>query len=247
MPALATFLPSPAPAFSPEPGAFACTVPGLALADYVGSFALDLAALRGKDVLDVAAGASSFAAEACARKIHAVAVDPLYDCGAAELAGRLQRAHKPGSTRAGLAARRMGQRPPGPDSEIDSDRRNAAERFFADYETNFIDNRYVAGALPQLPFLDGTFDLVLCGGLLFVEAGCLEPEWNLAACRELVRVSAGSVRIFPVCDHSGRAFSGVARLRRELRDAGIASSVRAAHAAGIAAGTSLLELRRAAP
>lgn len=247
MSALATLLPPPAPVLSPEPGAFVRTFPGLSLADYVGRFALDPAALRGRDVLDVAAGASSFAAEACARKIHAVAVDPLYDCGAAELSGRLQRAHTSGATRAGLAARRVGQRPPGPDLEIGSDRRSAAERFLADYETNFIDNRYVAGALPQLPFLDGTFDLVLCGGLLFVEAGGLDPDWNLAACREMVRVSAGLVRVFPVCDHSGRAFPGVARLRRELRDAGITSSVRATHSTGIAAGISLLELRRAAP
>ena len=51
---------------------------GRTLAEYAQFFALDVAALRGRDVLDVAAGPSSFTAEACARKIDAVAVDPLY-------------------------------------------------------------------------------------------------------------------------------------------------------------------------
>jgi len=244
MSAPVTFSHSPAPALSPEPGVSACSFPGRSFADYVGRFSLDVATLRGKDVLDVAAGASSFAAEARGRKIHGVAVDPLYDCSAAELAGRLYRAHVKSTVGAGRTVR---QRASGRDSGLESDRRIAAERFLADYETNFIDNRYVAGALPQLPFLDGTFDLVLCSGLLFVETPGLDPDWNLAACREMMRISAGLVRIFPVCDHAGRAFSGVARLRRELRDAGITTTVRAVQPAGIAAGTPLLELRRAAP
>lgn len=224
--------PPPAPVLSPGTRPNACTFPGRSFADYVGAFALDPAALRGKDVLDVAAGASSFVAEACGRKIHAVAVDPLYGCNATELAGRLQ------GTDAPVAAHHHTR---------DHERLIAAERFLADFQGNFIDNRYVAGALPQLPFLDGTFDLVLCRGLLFVEAPGLEAEWNLAACREMVRVSADGVRIFPVYDRAGRAFPGLVRLRRELKEAGIASSVRSSSSVGAVAGTSWLELRRAAP
>ena len=63
---------------------------GRTLAEYAQFFALDLAALRKRDVLDVAAGPSSFAAEACARGIDAVAIDPLYTVAPAELAARVE-------------------------------------------------------------------------------------------------------------------------------------------------------------
>src|SRR5258708_39515942 len=62
---------------------------GRTLAEYEKFFALDLTALRKRDVLDVAAGPSSFAAEACARGIDAVAIDPLYNSAPAELAARI--------------------------------------------------------------------------------------------------------------------------------------------------------------
>src|SRR5947207_11339292 len=63
---------------------------GRSLAEYTQCFALDLAALRGRDVLDVAAGPASFTAEARARKINAVAVDPLYATPVDELATQVQ-------------------------------------------------------------------------------------------------------------------------------------------------------------
>ena len=54
------------------------------------------------------------------------------------------------------------------------------------------------GALPRLPFFDGAFDLVLCAHLLFIYARRFDFAWHLAACQELVRVSAGEVRLHPV-------------------------------------------------
>src|SRR5689334_809929 len=62
---------------------------GRTLAEYAAFFDLDVTALRGRDVLDVAAGPASFVAEACARRINAVAVDPLYTLAPAELADRV--------------------------------------------------------------------------------------------------------------------------------------------------------------
>ena len=62
---------------------------GRTLAEYNQFFALDLDALRGADVLDVGAGPSSFTAEACARRIDAVAVDPFYSSPIDDLAGRI--------------------------------------------------------------------------------------------------------------------------------------------------------------
>jgi predicted nicotinamide N-methyase len=217
---------------------------GRSLGEYAQCLALDVATLRGRDVLDVGAGPSSFAAEACARKINAVAVDPFYGDSLNALASR---AHLDGEqVFARIRARpRLFRFKTFPSFEVaETDRRGAALRFLADYETHFIHNRYVGASLPRLPFFDGTFDLVLCGDLLFTYAKRFDFEWHVAACRELVRVSAGEVRIHPLCGADGRVFSGLARLRRELRENGIRSEVRSIDYEFLAGSNSMLLLRR---
>jgi hypothetical protein len=198
---------------------------GRTLAEYAQFFALDLAALKNRDVLDVAAGPSSFVAEACARGIDAVAVDPLYGSTEDTLATHVQLdyAKMLAQMRAKPALFRM--RSFASWDEAEADRRNAAARFLTDYASHFVHGRYVGGSLPRLPFFDNSFDLVLCAHLLFIYAKRFDPEWHVAACRELVRVSAGEVRIHPVCGPDGKPYPKLAALRRELREGGIESDV----------------------
>lgn len=218
---------------------------GRSLAEYTQFFELEVAALRGRDVLDVAAGPSSFTAEACARKINAAAVDPLYGCAAPTLATRVQNdyARMFAQMRAKPRLFRLKSFPSLAMAE--ADRSGAAQRFLADYEAHFIHNRYVGGALPRLPFFDGTFDLVLCAHLLFLYADHFDFGWHLTACRELARVSAEEVRIHPLCGPDGRPYPALARLRRELREHGIASEVRAVDYEFFSGSNSMLVLRRA--
>lgn len=222
---------------------------GRSLDEYVRFFSLDIEELRGRPVLDVAAGPSSFTAEACRRGIDAVAVDPLYGSTPATLATHVQldyakmfaqmrakpRLFKLGATRSDRAqtvdrgaASRTGTRASAYFSSIDAaevERRAAAQRFLADYEAHFVHSRYIGASLPKLPFFDDAFDLVLCAHLLFTYSGMFDFDWHLAACRELARVSAGEVRIHPVCGLDGRRYSELARLRRELLARGIRSEV----------------------
>ncbi len=239
---------SSAPAPVPRPGEIqlpAVSFFGRSLAEYAQFFQLDLHALKGRDVLDVAAGPSSFTAEACARKINAVAVDPRYGGPLDSLAAQVQLDYAAMFTqmRAKPQLFRLKSFPSIDAAELD--RRAAAQRFLADYETHFIHNRYVTGSLPRLPFFDGTFDLVLCAHLLFTYAARFDHDWHLAACKELVRVSASEVRIHPVCGLDGKPYPGLPRLRRELKEAGIASEIRAVDYEFFAGATSMLVLRRA--
>jgi hypothetical protein len=198
---------------------------GRTLAEYAQFFALDLAALRKRDVLDVAAGPSSFAAEACARGIDAVALDPLYTAAPADLAARIEAdyAHMGAQMRSKPRLFRYKAFPSLAAAE--ADRRLAAQRFLADFEAQRFYGRYVGGALPRLPFFDGTFDLVLCAHLLFTYSVRFDFDWHLAACRELVRVTAGEVRLHPVVGVDGKPYAGLTRLRRELKAGGIASEL----------------------
>lgn len=224
--ALARRIPGSSPRSQPPPLELpSISFFGRTLAEYAQFFALDLAALRKRDVLDVAAGPSSFAAEACARGIDAVAVDPLYTGAPDELAARVEAdyAHMFAQMRSRPRMFRLKSFSSIAAAEVD--RRLAAQRFLADFAAQRFYGRYVGASLPRLPFFDGTFDLVLCAHLLFTYAQRFDFDWHLAACRELVRVSAGEVRLHPVCGADGRPYPALTRLRRELREGGIASEV----------------------
>jgi hypothetical protein len=194
---------------------------GRTLAEYARFFALDPGRLRRRTVLDVAAGPASFTAEACKLGVDAVAVDPLYGCPASTLATHVQLDYAKmfEQMRAKPHLLRFKSFPSIDAAEID--RRAAARRFLNDYEAHFVHGRDVGARLPKLPFLDAAFDLVLCAHLLFLHARRFDLAWHLAACRELVRVSAGEVRIHPVCGADGRLYPELAPLRAGLGAAGI--------------------------
>ena len=198
---------------------------GRTLAEYAQFFTLDVTSLDGLSVLDVAAGPSSFTAEACRRGADAVAVDPLYGCTPEALAVHVQIDYRRMLAQMRAKPQLLRFRSFGSIEEADASRRSAAERFLADYEQHFVHNRYLGAALPQLPFLDGAFDLVLCAHLLFVYAKRFDFNFHLEACRELVRVSRNEVRIHPVVGLGGKPYAELDRLRAALNEEGIASKV----------------------
>lgn len=217
---------------------------GRTFEEYTRFFALDPAALRRLSVLDVAAGPSSFAAEAVRHGIDAVAVDPLYGQGPAQLAAQVRADYRRMFAQMRAKPRLFRLRSFRTFAAAETDRRAAARRFLADYEGNIRHGRYVRASLPVLPFLDQSFSLVLCAHLLFVYAARFDYDWHLAACRELVRVSAGEVRIHPVCGAGGRPYGELARLRADLAAAGVRSDVVPVNYEFFAGSTSMLVLRR---
>jgi hypothetical protein len=190
-------------------------------AEYRAMFDLTPEDLAGS-VLDCSAGGSSFTAETDGR---VVAVDPAYAVGRRELAARL---------RAGLgAADRIiddhadrfewsWYGSPGRRAEM---RRAAADRFIADLHGR--PERYVAGALPDLPLSSGSVDLVLCSHLLFTWSDRFGEDWHRRALAELVRVARREVRIFPVVvSGTGEPVAFLDGLRGELDALGHHTEVR---------------------
>ncbi len=198
---------------------------GCSFAEYRRFFALDAATLSGRAILDVAAGPSSFAAEAVRRGHDVVAVDPHYGLEPGELARRVRAdcAHMHAQIRRQPQLLRLRSFPSLEAAE--ASRRRAARCFLADFPAGFATGRYIPGSLPALPFLDRQFDLVLCAHLLFTCAHRFDFEFHLAACRELVRVGRGEVRLHPVVGCDGRTHADLGRLRRALAEGGIRSSL----------------------
>jgi hypothetical protein len=220
---------------------------GRTLDEYCRFFALDPAALRGRAVLDVAAGPSSFTVEAHRRGVDAVAVDPLYDRPHGELAAKVRDDYARMFEQM-REKRRLFRFKTFPTFDAaETDRRAAASRFLADYEGNVRHGRYVRASLPLLPFLDDAFDLVLCAHLLFIYAARFDFAWHVAACAELARVSAGEVRIHPLVGPGGKPYAELEHLRGALGELGITSAVRKVNYEFFVGSSSMLVLNPQSP
>lgn len=191
--------------------------------EYRAMFGLTDAEVLAGPVLDCPGGAGAFAAEVRARGGEVVSADPAYATPPAELVER---------SRTGFAhgLRYLDEnadsyvwtwfRDP---ADLRARRGAALEAFAADYAGP--DERYVAAALPDLPFRARRFHLALCGYLLFSYPDHLDEAAHEAALRELLRV-AGEVRVYPLMDTSYVRYPAIDALRRRLADDGFDSEVR---------------------
>ena len=92
--------------------------------------------------------------------------------------------------------------------------------FLADFPSGLREGRYIAAALPDLPFGSSSFDLAVCSHLLFTYSQLLSEDVHFAAIVEMCRVAAGA-RIFPVLDmFDGGRSPHLDALIRRLRLAG---------------------------
>lgn len=174
---------------------------GRSHAEYLRMFDLGPEELAGR-ILGCADGPASFNCERTSRGGRVVSVDPLYALAESRIRERI------GETYADVMAQTRRERHRfvwdtiGSVEELGRVRMNAMQAFLADYETGRRQGRYVAAALPFLPFRDGEFDLVLCSHFLFFYAEQLPPDLHRAGLSELCRVGR-EVRIFPLVDVNG--------------------------------------------
>ncbi|MBL1077135.1 methyltransferase domain-containing protein [Nocardia sp. 2] len=184
-------------------------------AEYHAMFDLSPADVAGS-VLDCCSGGSSFAAETGTR---VTAVDPMYRLGHEELAQRVRTALRDGDSMIAAHAHRFEWGFYGGIEQRRQMRYAAGEQFIADRAAH--PDRYVAAALPELPFPDGSFDLVLCSHLLFTWSDRFDEDFHRRALAELVRVARREVRIYPlVVQATGEPVEFLDRLCDELRAAG---------------------------
>jgi SAM-dependent methyltransferase len=220
---------------------------GRSLAEYQKFFALDMAKLRNKAVLDVGAGPASFAAEAEQAWVNVVALDPLYTQTPAALAAQVQRDYDRmfAGMRDPANADRFQFKSFASIDEAEQDRRRAAEVFLADYARYRERDRYREASLPHLPVADRSFDLVLCAHLFFLHDDVFDYAFHLTGCRELMRVARDEVRIHPTCGADGQPHPHLPRLIEDLAAEGITAEVVSVDYEFFAGAHSMLVLKRA--
>lgn len=193
---------------------------GRTLEEYRRYFALDLAALRGRAILDVASGVSSFCAEARRAGLHVTAFDAIYELPADEIQRRCEADldHVLEAVRDLKTYRWDFYKSP---ENLRAFRKQAYQAFLADYRDGEA-SRYVPGRLPRLPFRDGEFDLTLVSYLLLVYEDHLDYEFHKRSLQEIMRVTRDEARVYPVVTFEAKQSSYLDRLRadRELAHLG---------------------------
>ncbi|MDO9484993.1 MAG: hypothetical protein Q7K25_02915 [Actinomycetota bacterium] len=163
-------------------------------AEYIAFFDLGVHDLHSR-ILDCCAGASSFVAEAHAEGFDAIAADPVYGLASEALAERTNSGLPSGNAMIDANSDRFTFYWYGTPERRAEMRRAAAITFTEHHRTH--PGRYIAAALPELPFASKSFDLALCSHLLFTWATHLDEAWHFTALVELCRV-AEEVRVFPL-------------------------------------------------
>lgn len=161
--------------------------------------------LYGRKVLDCNSGPDVFVSEANKRGFEVTGCDPLYEktheelraIGLSDIEHSFQHSQDHEETTGNLDVESFNRL-----------KREALEAFLTDFTKGKELGWYVAGALPQLPFDDASFDLVLSAHFLFIashpryggmiDTETFDLEFHRRAVRELLRVCRRELRLFPI-------------------------------------------------
>ncbi|MGH3753535.1 MAG: hypothetical protein ACRDRP_12705 [Pseudonocardiaceae bacterium] len=212
------------------------------LDDYREMFLITDADLAAGPILDCPAGASPFGAQVRALGGTVISVDPAYSASRAEIIAR---------ARADVV--RIAEWMAGHPDQFDLSRRGsvdsevrkweaAIDEFAADYRAD--GERYVTAALPDLPFPDGHFRLALSSYLVFVYPEHFDFDWHVNGLLELIRVTHGEVRVFPLVDTAARPYPRLDDVRSVLAGHGVQTEIQITTCAFSDGGDQLLVCRR---
>ncbi|KAF0094177.1 MAG: hypothetical protein E1N59_2238 [Puniceicoccaceae bacterium 5H] len=203
-----------------------CAVFGRTLHEYRRFFALgDLP--PGASILDVAAGSASFTAEARALGYRAKALDPSYAMNERALRLRIEDDYARCIDRLMLSRAHFNGRDGALEAAV-AQRREAKDRFLADFRLGQAAGYYLADELPHTGLETAAFDYVLSGHFLFLygQFEGFDRDFHLAACRELARLAAVEARIYPVIQMDGEPYPHLDAVREELEQTGVHSELR---------------------
>lgn len=215
---------------------------GRTFEEYNNMFDLRMEELVGKRILDCPGGACSFTAHGSRLGLDITASDITYD-------------HKPDDLeRKGLQDIRHAM------ETIERAKSNYVWDYYGDVEglsrhrhqalqdcvqhMRELPGRYVAAVLPELPFHDEQFDLVLSAHFLFMYSDRLDYDFHKQTIQELLRVASEEVRIFPLTDLTGSRYDHLDRLIHELEAEGLRVTENKVPYEFMRNGSSLLSIRK---
>ncbi|MFC0216350.1 class I SAM-dependent methyltransferase [Paenibacillus chartarius] len=198
--------------------------------EYVSMFALqDIDRPDGMDILDVAGGASSFAATAARRGSKVTAVDPLYEMTLEQIAKYGAKEIEVSTAKLAELADKYRWDYYGNIDNHKANRERSLQTFLHDYGAPEPRVAYIAAQLPRLPLADDSFDLTLCSHFLFLYEAQFDYGFHAASVKELLRVTkpGGEVRLYPLVNFRTELYAHLDALRTEMETAGAESRLEA--------------------
>ncbi|MET3207412.1 UNVERIFIED_CONTAM: hypothetical protein ABIC26_000346 [Paenibacillus sp. PvR008] len=192
---------------------------GRTFEEYMQMFNLQISELAGKKILDCPAGACSFTAHGTKASLDIMASDIAYDHKIDDLErkGLLDIEH---------AMETMERAKDnyvwdyyGDVQGLSEHRHQALQDCTQDMRKH--PERYVAAVLPELPFGDEQFNMVLSAHFLFMYSDRLDYDFHKKTIQDLLRVTSEEVRIFPLTDLTGTRYDLLDRLILELEAEGL--------------------------
>lgn len=177
-----------------------------------------------RDIVGIGDGPASFNFWMYQRETPIVSVDPIYRYSEAELRQRIQETSENVIAQARQNQDKFVWTKFSSVDELAEVRMQAMDAFCRDFERGKQQGRYIDASLPNLPFPDGHFDLVLSAHLLFFYSANRDLAFHLDAVRELLRIGT-EVRIFPIVDVNSNPSPFLSPVIDTLEKEGIACSV----------------------
>ena len=177
-----------------------------------------------RDIVGVGDGPASFNTQMYQRGTPIISVDPIYRYSEVELRQRIQETYDDVITQARQNQDKFVWTHISSVDELAEIRMQAMDEFCRDFESGKQQGRYINASLPNLPFPDGHFDLVLSAHLLFFYSANRDLAFHLDGIRELLRIGT-EVRIFPIVDVNSNPSPFLSPVIDELKKENIACSV----------------------
>ncbi|MEK8126367.1 methylase [Paenibacillus filicis] len=195
--------------------------------EYRRMFALELELLQAGPVLDVASGASSFVAEACSLGCDARAADPMYALGPVSIEEHGHKEIAVSTSKLEALREQYDWSYYGSLEQHRLGREASLNRFITHYRASQGTGIYTRALLPELPYPDAAFSLVLVSHFLFLYDGQFDRTFHLNAVRELLRVCSkeGEVRIYPLSSLRSERYPHLDELLAELAEEGVQASI----------------------
>lgn len=215
--------------------------------EYGAMFDVEEDLLRRGPILDVAAGASSFTAEASERGHACTAVDPRYALAPDALVAESAEEIAVSTAKLKKLQEVYDWTYYGSIEAHRANREASLERFADHYRRNEEHRSYVSGTLPHLPFAKDSFALVLCSHFLFLYEEQFSVDFHREALLELYRVvkPGGELRVYPIRSLRFAEYRSLGELIRELERIGASVDRLPSRLPFIPGSTQLLRVRKA--
>ena len=164
--------------------------------EYLRMFALSAADLD-RQILGCGDGPASFNAELSQRGGHIISIDPIYEFDVPQIKSRIAETYEEVMAQTRKNKHEFIWETITSVEELGRIRMLAMDTFLDDFDAGKQTGRYIAGALPSLPFDNRRFDLALSSHFLFLYSAHFSAEFHLQALQEMLRV-AQEVRVFPL-------------------------------------------------